>query len=316
MENPDVLLDRREPAGLSRLKLLLALSRTPHLLLDLATPAVAALFWLQAFPPAHVVILGLITAFAGYTTVYALNDLVDLRTDREKLRQGGFQGTENYLDAAIVRHPMAQGLLSFREGVLWAAGWAGVCLTCAYLLNPVCILFFLAGAVLEVVYCLLWRISPFRTLMSGAVKTCGAVAAVYAVDPNPSFPYVLTLFAWLFFWEIGGQNIPNDWAELEEDTRFNAKTVLVRFGPQWAAMITFACLSVAVFIHMILPFSATRHVPLTYISASVLVGIYLLLLPSFRLLRTKDRSDALTLFRKSSYYPLSLLITLAITIII
>ena len=97
--------------GLSRLKLFWALSRTPHGLLDMTTPAFAALLWLGQFPPLKVVVLGLITTFAGYTCVYALNDVVDYQADKEKLERGGFQNSENYLDAVMIRHPMAQGFL-------------------------------------------------------------------------------------------------------------------------------------------------------------------------------------------------------------
>ena len=75
--------------GWSRLKLFWALSRTPHGLIDMTTPAFAALLWLGAFPPFSVTVLGLITAFAGYTAVYALNDVIDYRADREKARDSG-----------------------------------------------------------------------------------------------------------------------------------------------------------------------------------------------------------------------------------
>ena len=67
-----------------RLKLFLALSRTPHGVIDIATPALAALLCLGHFPPLVTTLLGVITVFSGYTAVYALNDLVDYRTDREK----------------------------------------------------------------------------------------------------------------------------------------------------------------------------------------------------------------------------------------
>jgi 4-hydroxybenzoate polyprenyltransferase len=312
MGNSDVISRQRGPAGLSRVKLFFALSRTPHLLMDLATPALAALLWLGAFPSIRIIILGLITAFAGYTAVYALNDVVDFQTDREKLRKGGFQESENYLDAAIVRHPMAQGLLSFREGLLWVVGWALVSLIGAYLLNPICALIFLAGGVLEIVYCLMWRITPFRTMVSGAVKTCGAVAAVFAVDPSPSFSFLAMLFGWLFFWEIGGQNMPNDWAEIEEDTGLQAKTVLVQFGPQWATMIILACVFIAVVMTLALLLLVKQKFPIPYVVASFAIGLYLLLIPAYRLFRTKERSNALTLFKRASYYPLGLLIVVTI----
>ena len=75
--------------GFSRLKLFWALSRTPHGLLDMATPGLCALLWLGTFPPPALIGLGLITAFSGYTAVYALNDVIDYREDRKKVQGTG-----------------------------------------------------------------------------------------------------------------------------------------------------------------------------------------------------------------------------------
>lgn len=120
-------------SALNQLRLFFALSRTPHGVLDIATPAVAALLWYGAFPPLRIILLGLITAFAGYTAVYALNDLVDYRVDKKKLERGGFRDTKNYLDAVLIRHPVACGLLTFKEALLWITGWALLALIGAYL---------------------------------------------------------------------------------------------------------------------------------------------------------------------------------------
>ncbi len=116
----------------SRVKLFLALSRTPHGLLDLATPALAALLCYGGLPPFGVIALGLLTGFAGYTAVYALNDVVDYRVDQEKLKAAGPGRKAGYLDAIFMRHPLAQGQVSFGEGVLWVAAWAAVALAGAY----------------------------------------------------------------------------------------------------------------------------------------------------------------------------------------
>ena len=165
----------------------------------MATPAFGALLWLGAFPSLYIIILGLITVFAGYTAVYALNDVIDYRIDKEKARiAGGLRQSDSYLDAVMVRHPMAQGLLSFKEGLLWTAAWSLLALIGAYMLNPVCMIIFLAGCVLETIYCLMWKVSHFRTIVSGAVKTSGGKAAVFAVDPNPSISFLIGLFLWLF----------------------------------------------------------------------------------------------------------------------
>ena len=160
--------------GVSRLKLFLALSRTPHGLLDMCTPAFGALLWLGHFPSFSVVVIGLVTTFAGYTAVYALNDIVDYKVDKEKAAKVGLSNSGTDLDGVFVRHPMAQGLLTFKEGLSWAMSWAFLALIGAFILNPVCVLIFVGGCALEAAYCLLWRVSPFRTFVSGAVKTSGA----------------------------------------------------------------------------------------------------------------------------------------------
>jgi 4-hydroxybenzoate polyprenyltransferase len=72
--------------GPTKIKLFWALSRTPHGILDMATPALGALLWLGRFPSFDVILIGLITTFAGYTAVYALNDVIDYRVDKEKLK--------------------------------------------------------------------------------------------------------------------------------------------------------------------------------------------------------------------------------------
>jgi 4-hydroxybenzoate polyprenyltransferase len=303
--------------GIARLKLFLALSRTPHGLLDMATPAFAALLWLGGFPPAGVVILGLVTVFAGYTAVYALNDVIDYRIDREKAAiSGGLREAENYLDAAMVRHPMAQGLLSFKEGLTWALGWSAVALIGAYLLNPVCVLIFLGGCTLEVVYCLLLRVSPFRTIISGGVKTTGAVAAVFAVDPNPSLYYVAALFLWLFFWEIGGQNIPADWADVEEDRQLQAQTVPVRFGSESAALMALSAIFLALIMNLILIHFSGIGFDLFYAAVSFATGAYLLLPYTVQLYRTKKRACAMALFNRASTYPPAMLLLVVVYIFI
>jgi 4-hydroxybenzoate polyprenyltransferase len=278
----------------------------------MATPGLAALLWLDAFPPLKVIILGLITAFAGYTAVYALNDVIDYRADREKLRRGGFGDSDNYLDAVMVRHPVAQGILSLREGILWVSAWAILALFGAYLLNPVCSLIFITGCALETIYCLMWRTSHLRTIVSGAVKTSGGVAAVFAVDPNPSPFFVIMLFLWLFFWEIGGQNIPADWTDVEEDRSVEAKTIPVRFGPEWANAIILSCLVLAIATNVVLVRSASSRFELPYVAAFFLAGFYLLLIPAYRLYKTKKRLHAQALFNRASYYPLALLLVVMV----
>ncbi|MBC8443516.1 MAG: UbiA family prenyltransferase [Deltaproteobacteria bacterium] len=297
---------------MSRPQLFFALSRTPPGLRDMAPPAFSALLWLGTVPPFPVVMLGLLTAFAGYTAVYALNDLVDYQNDREKARHGGWVAQDADLDALMVRHPLAQGLLSYREGLIWAVVWAATAVIGAYLLNPVCVFIFIGGCLLEPVYCLMWRVSPFRTVVSGAVKTTGPVAGVFAVDPSPEPAYLTVLFLFLFLWEIGGQNIPNDWTDIQEDRRFSAKTVPVCFGLKKSAIWIMIALILALFLGgCLFPLSnAVFHWP--YMVAAGLIGCQLLLLPAYKLRQSLKKEDAMTLFNRASYYPLALLVLVLI----
>lgn len=297
-----------EYRGFSRLKLFLALSRTPHGLLDLSAPLIAALLWLGHPPEMKIITLGIIAAFAGYTAVYALNDIVDYRTDKNKIDQAGFHRETSYLDAAFIRHPLAHGYLSMPEAVAWAGSWMAISLVSAYLLNPVCALILVIGCFLEILYCLLLQISHLRTLVSGIVKTLGGLAAVFAVDASPDPFLLLLIFLWLFFWEIGGQNVPADWHDIQEDISLQARTVPVSLGPKRASIIVLSTLAISLVLSGILFQSVPLQLALPFYLAAILAGIYLLILPALRLYRTRDRDEAAALFNRASYYPFVLLI--------
>jgi 4-hydroxybenzoate polyprenyltransferase len=290
------------------LKFFFALSRTPHALIDMATPAAAALLSLGHAPPLSVTVIGIITMFAGYTAVYALNDVVDLKADKEKVRIGGCGDQECYLDGAMIRHPMAKGALSLSSGLAWTIGWAAVALVGAYWLNPVCLYIFLAGCILESIYCLLWRVTPLRTLVNGVVKALGALAAVYAVQPEPSYLFLAVLFGWIFFWEIGGQNIPCDWTDIEEDRYFKAKTIPVRLGTHRAGLISVSTLVFTMFLQFTLLWVSPLSWHALVLLAALAVNSFLLLWPALQLFESRQRNSAMDLFNKASYYPLATLI--------
>jgi 4-hydroxybenzoate polyprenyltransferase len=288
---------------LIRIKPFWALSRTPHALLDMAAPILGALLVFGGFPSVGVMVLGIITVFAGYTAVYALNDVIDYRTDVKKVTAGGYDDSEAYLDGVMIRHPMAKGVISISEGVCWVVLWSIPALIGAYLLNPVCVWIFLIGFGLEIVYCRLWKVTPFRTIVNGAVKTCGPVAAVFAVKPEPSPVFVTVLFLWIFFWEIGGQNIPADWTDIEEDRHFQAQTIPVKLGVERASIVALSSLILALPLSIILLFVS----PMVFNPYSFLLivacNLYLLLLPAQALHESKHRRQAMALFNKASCYP-------------
>jgi 4-hydroxybenzoate polyprenyltransferase len=254
----------------------------------------------------------MITAFAGYTAVYALNDLVDVRIDRATAAPDPLTGAVRDLDSVFAHHPLALGMLSRREAVVWTGSWSAVAMAGGYLLNPFCSAIFLMAALLETLYCSLLKVTWLRSLVSGLVKTCGPVAAVFAVQPDPPLPLLALMFLWLFFWEIGGQNVPNDLADLDADRRIGARTIPVRFGVRGAIRIIAGSLLIALAMSLaLLPLLPVR--PGWFFPVGALFsGFYFLLMPCYHLWKTGTAGDALGLFNRASSYPLSML---AVTIL-
>ncbi|MEN6615389.1 MAG: UbiA family prenyltransferase [Syntrophorhabdus sp.] len=293
------------------LALFMALSRTPHCLLDLTTPVLTALLWLGSVPPVRTLWLGIFTAFAGYTAVYAMNDLIDLRTDRQRFEKKVFSEKPFDLDAAIMRHPVASGMLSPLKAILWTLAWAIAALAGAWVLNPFCIIIFVVACLLEALYCIAWQSSCMKVFVSGAVKTAGPIAAIYAVDPDPSSSFVALVFFWLFSWEIGGQNIPNDFADVNEDKDLNASTLPVRFGPAFSSDVIL--LSLCSTLYFAIATITHSKIPNNFIYAamSIFIGMYLLIIPALHLNLVKTDQAASTLFNRASYYPAAMLLVTA-----
>lgn len=296
------------------MKRFFALSRTTHGILDIAAPAFCALLWLGKFPHLQVILLSLFAAFAGYTAIYALNDLVGIRVDREKFLGSGINPGYS-VEASDMRYPLARNLVSVRSGWIWFATWFLLALIGSYLLNPTISVILVAAAVLEIIYCLLFKVTYLRTLVSGLVKSCGPIAAVFVVNSNPPLHLLLLQLAWLFFWEVGGQNIPADWNDIAEDKRVNAKTIPLQFGTKAAGLIVIVSLTLSVITNLFFVLISPAKLALPYLLASLLVGYLLLLQPGFQLYRSGESRKAARLFDRASYYPLIQLVLIALFII-
>jgi 4-hydroxybenzoate polyprenyltransferase len=296
------------------MKRFFALSRTTHGVLDLAMPGFVALLWLGEFPEWQVILLSLFTAFAAYTAIYALNDLVGIVVDKEKFSGGINAGYS--VEASHLRYPLAQNVLPYRSGVLWFAGWFAAALIGSYLLNPVIVIILLAAAVLEVIYCLLLKVTYLRTFVSGLVKSSGPIAAIFVVDANPALPLLSLVLAWVFLWEIGGQNIPADWNDTVEDKRVDAKTIPLKFGAQKAGLIVLVTLSLVVTISLFLSRASPLSLGSTFFIATAVAGVFLLLRPAYELYKQKDGRLAAKLFDNASYYPLAQLAIISVFVLL
>jgi 4-hydroxybenzoate polyprenyltransferase len=289
------------------MKRFFALSRTTHGVLDLAMPGFVALLWLGDFPSLWIIALSIFTAFAAYTAIYALNDLVGLAVDKEKFTGGINAGYS--VEASDLRYPLAQDALSYRNGFIWFAVWFAVALACSYVLNPFIVVILLAASVLEVLYCVLLKVTYLRTFVSGLVKSSGPIAAIFVVDTNPDLVKVLLVLAWVFFWEIGGQNVPADWNDTVEDKRVNAKTIPLQLGTQIAGIIVLLTLALTVTISLFLPRVSPLALGWIYLLVSAAAGILLLMVPGYALYKNQAEGRmAARLFDRASYYPLANLV--------
>lgn len=284
----------------------LALSRSTHGVLDIAMPGFAALLWLGHFPRWPVLLVALLTALAGYTALYALNDIIGVKVDREKFAGSG-PNPGYSVEASDLRYPIAQGKLSLGKGIAWFAAWYVIALIGAYWLNPLLIWVVLAAPVLETVYCLLFKVSWWRVLVSGVVKSLGPVAAVLAVVPRPDPAMLGLMVAWLIAWEIGGQNIPADWNDVEEDRRVGARTVPLVFGPKIAGTVVLIALLATLALGWFLPLMSPLALGMRFQLGMLAIGVILLLVPGIQLFRSHEGRRAARLFDRASLYPLALL---------
>jgi 4-hydroxybenzoate polyprenyltransferase len=299
-----------------QLKLFLALSRTPHLLIDLATPVAAALLCIGRFPPISTIILGLITVFAGYASIYALNDVTDYQLDRKRMGELPREQACFDLDCIFVRHPLAQGLITLAGGMVWTALWGLIALVGASLLNPVCAAIFVVAAVLEMIYCKFYGFSQWKIVVAATVKNLGSLAAIYAVNPDPPLQFMVIIFIWIALWEVGGQNIPNDLVDMGEDRRLGGKTIPVVYGPKLSVLIMLITLIASFVLGLGLIFFSPLAGKGLYLVGAIVSGVLFLLLPLKRFLAERDTSKAINLFNRASLYPVGILVTTVFCILV
>lgn len=295
---------------------LYGLSRMSHSVLDIPYLAVGAVIALGAFPPGRVMILGLLAAFAGITAIFALNDLIDRRVDSEKMAALGGRAAGFDLDSLGLRHPLAQGKLSLASGAIWVVFWGAVSFTAAWLVRPTCAWLVLAAALLEVGYCSLLKVTPWKTCLTGANVAVGGLAGVYAATGAPHALLVVLFFAWCFGWESGCRNTANDWTDYEEDVRMGIRTVPVTLGLKGAARISLVMMVFTVACAAVFPF-VSPHLSLPiYEAVTAVAAGYLLVIPSIRWQRDLTRERALVFFNRACFYPLSVFVAVAAALLL
>ncbi len=292
------------------------LSRMSHSLLDVPYLAVGAILAVGALPPLRTIILGLLSASAGLTAIFALNDIMDRRVDAKKMEACAEKPASFDLDSLGLRHPVAQGKLSLTAGLAWVVFWGALSFALAWLVRPVCAWLLLGAAGLEAAYCSLLRVTAWKTTLSGCNVATGGLAGLYAVAPAPSPALVILFFLWSFAWEVGCRNVPNDWTDVNEDSLLGIRTIPVRFGLKTAARISFATMMVSVVCAALFPLLSRLAFWPVYELGAFGAAAYLLILPSLRWQRELSRKSAMTFFNRACFYPLAVFVSLGAAVVI
>lgn len=281
------------------------LSRMSHSVLDVPYLAIGALLGAQGFPSARVIALGLLAACAGVTAIFGLNDLLDRAVDARKMAAAA--GSPHFdIDSLGLRHPLAQGKLSFGAGIAWVSIWGALAFTLAFLIQPVCALFLAAAAGFEVLYCALLRVTPVKTVFTGLNVAVGGLAAPFAVSSAPPLGGLLLYFLWAFTWEVGCRNIPNDWTDVEDDARLGIRTVPAIYGRRMGARVSFSIMLVTAASSLLFPIAAPLRAWPAYEAGALAVAAFFLVIPAAAWLRGLDRASAMKFFNRACLYPLAL----------
>jgi 4-hydroxybenzoate polyprenyltransferase len=115
---------------------------------------------------------------------------------------------------------------------------------------------------------------------------------------------------------VGGQNIPADWFDVDEDRQLSFKTIPARFGFELAGRIILVSIIITLLMNLL--FLALLHHGFSFFlaGASLVTGFYLLLLPAYNLYKTKAPALVSKLFNRASFYPLVLLVAVLLEMIL
>lgn len=303
-------MSRSSPNIIQLARAYLGMSRALVAIFVVAHAGLASIFALGRLPDLRTIVIGILACFFGTASLISLNDLLDVELDKKRLKQ---DSKEFDIGSLFIQHPVAKGIISFQAGVVWVVITGLASMYFMALLNYQLWFLFLAIAVCVYLYCRLSQLTYWKFLAVATAVTLGAVAGWLAVAWPQKATFTFALFIiWTFLWEIGGRNLPNDFNDLEEDRQLKIKTIPVVFGPQRAAQIIFFVLILTYLVSI--PLLLTAKLPLIFALATFLLGVYLLILPAYRLLKNPTSQMSVKLYNRSALYPVSMLLILMLTI--
>jgi 4-hydroxybenzoate polyprenyltransferase len=240
-----------------------------------------------------------LAALCGYFCVYSLNDLLDLKADREEIRVSAldplaWKPEVLHMDVMTMRHPVAAGALPLWAAVTFVSLFGAAGLVGAYMLRPLCAYLFVGCAALEIVYCSLRRRTWLKVIPAASMVAIGGLAGWFAV--GEATWGALAFFFLLFGWETG-RNLTNDLADVVHDRLVGITTLATTHGPRVASRVI---LGNSVFMVAI-----SLAQPVSWLVRGLLAAVALLTmtLPAVPLFLNPDEPSAQRYFNRVTFFP-------------
>jgi 4-hydroxybenzoate polyprenyltransferase len=293
----DDVVERR---GVGRAAALIDLSRGRQAFLSVAQPGLAAVLALGGLPSLRVSLTGVVAATAGYLAVFSLNNLLERRFDAAAARVGARRAARFGGDGIHLRRPPAGDELGLRFSVLWIVSLGTLSAVLAYTLAPLCLVVVGVAVALDLVYGALRAVTPWKTVVAGAVVGLAGLAGWAAVAPLSL--RALTVFGFLALWEIGGRDIAGDLADVDIDRRRGVTSFATVYGPPAAAravcVVGFATLAATITLPM--PGGMLNDLALV-------AGVFVVAWPGAKLWHQPTSAEAAAYFDRVSLYPAAVL---------
>jgi 4-hydroxybenzoate polyprenyltransferase len=289
-----------------RAVLFLDLARGRSAMFSVSEPVLGAMLATGTIPALRVCLLGIVAALAGYFCVYSLNDLLDLRADREEIRVSSpdplaWKPEVAHMDVMTLRHPVAAGALPLWAAVTWVTTMGVIGLTAAYLLRPLCAYLFVGCAALEIIYCSLRRQTWLKVIPAAGMVAAGGLAGWFAVGKTTWG--ALAFFVLLFGWEAG-RNLTNDLADVVHDRLVGITTLASTHGPAVASKVILADGVAMVAVSLAQPVGqSSAGGPWVVRGLLAAVALLTMTVPSLLLYRNPDEPSAQRHFNRLTFFP-------------
>jgi 4-hydroxybenzoate polyprenyltransferase len=276
-------------------------SRGRWALLSVAQPGLAAVLALGGLPSLGVSVIGLMAAAAGFLALSALNDVLERRMGAATHPAGASRAGRRVVGPSRRLRAAAGGQLGLRPSLALILSLGGLSAVLAFVLAPRCLLIWGVAVGLDIVYCTLRSVTPWKTVVSGVMVGLGGLAGWVAVAPLS--PRALTVFVFLALWQIGGRDIAGGVVDVDVDRYRGVTTVATVYGPLAAARAACVVGFVALAATVTLPMAGG-----TFNDLALAAGVLLLAWPGAKLWYSPTSAEAAAYRDRAIFYPAAVLL--------